>query len=187
MTESGDGMAVDKYSAIIEAILFYENEVVSIEKLISITGLDGDKVVEIIRGLEDKYSDDLHGVTVVELAGGYCIQIKKEILPDLKSIYSIREKGKLSKSAMTVLSIIAYKQPITKHEIEDIRGVSADNHIRLLLEKKLIEIAGRKEVLGKPLMYGTTSDFLKFFNLKSIDDLPTINELKSDEFRPDDE
>ncbi|HBD95653.1 MAG: SMC-Scp complex subunit ScpB [Spirochaetes bacterium GWF1_31_7] len=180
-------MGLDRYSAIIEAVLFYESEVVSLEKLISITGLGKDKIYEIIEELKNKFSDDLHGVTILEVAGGFCMQIKKELLNDFKQIYSIKEKGRLTRSAMTVLSIIAYKQPVTKHEIEDIRGVSADNQVRLLLEKNLIEIVGRKEVLGKPLLYGTTQEFLKFFNLKNIEDLPTIHELKSDEFRPDDE
>lgn len=178
-------MGIDKYSAIIEAVLFYESEIVTVEKLIGITGLEKGKIDDIINGLKTRYEDDSHGITVVEIAGGYSLQIKKEILQDFKQIYTIKEKGRFSRSAMTVLSIIAYKQPITKHEIEEIRGVSADNQIRTLLEKNLIEITGRKEVLGKPILYGTTQDFLKYFNLKSIKDLPTINELKSEEFQPD--
>ena len=83
---------------------------------------------------------------------------------------------------MMVLTIIAYKQPITKNEIEMTYGVAPDYAVKILLEKNLIQIVGRKEVIGKPLMFGTTQDFLKHFNLKSINDLPTINELKSDEF-----
>lgn len=176
-------MSVDKYSALIEAVLFYENEIVPLERLMKLTGLEKEKVVKIIEELKGKYGDQLHGITVTEIAGGYAMQIKKELFSDFKEIYSIKEKGRLSKSAMMVLSIIAYKQPITKSEIEEIRGVSPDNAIRILLEKNLIEIAGRKEALGKPLMYGTTQDFLKYFNLKSIQDLPTIQELKSEEFQ----
>ena len=183
----GDEMALDRYSALIEAILFYEGEVVSVEKLKQITGLDKEKIVQIIHILQEKYLSDEHGINIIEIADGFCFQIKKVIINEFKQVYAVRDKSKLSKSAMTVLSIIAYKQPITKNEIEAIRGVSADNQVRMLMEKNLIEVVGRKEALGRPMLLGTTKDFLKFFNLTSIQDLPTINELKSDEFRADDE
>ena len=176
-------MIVDKYYGLIEAVLFYENEVVSVDKLTKLTGLDSDKVEEILMAIKNSYDENnVHGITLAEIAGGYVFQIKKDISLDFKQIYNVRERGKLSRSAMTVLSIIAYKQPITKSEVEDIRGVACDNSIRILLEKNLISICGRKDALGRPLLYGTTDDFLKSFNLKSLADLPTINELKSDEF-----
>lgn len=179
-------MAEDKYSGLIEAILFYENELVSIEKIIKYTGLNKENIVKVLGQLMEKYNNSNHGIHIVEIAEGYCFQIKKEIFNDVKEIYNIKEKSRLTKTAMTVLSIIAYKQPITKNEIEDIRGVASDNAVRLLLEKNLIQITGRKDVLGKPLLYGTTKEFLKYFNLKSIKDLPQLNELKSEEFSLDD-
>ncbi|MEE1291021.1 MAG: SMC-Scp complex subunit ScpB [Spirochaetota bacterium] len=181
-------MEVDKYSAIIEAVLLHENEVVPMERLVKYTGLEEDKIREIINELSITYEQNSqHGITVVEIAGGYALQVKKSILPEFKEIYSIKEKSRLSKSAMMVLTIIAYKQPITKNEIEVTYGVSPDYAVKILLEKNLIQIVGRKEVIGKPLMFGTTQDFLKHFNLKSISDLPAINELKSDEFEIDED
>jgi segregation and condensation protein B len=179
---------VDKYSAIKEAVLLHENEVVPMERLVKYTGLEEDKIREIINELSITYEQNSqHGITVVEIAGGYALQVKKSILPGFKEIYSIKEKSRLSKSAMMVLTIIAYKQPITKNEIEVTYGVSPDYAVKILLEKNLIQIVGRKEVIGKPLMFGTTQDFLKHFNLKSISDLPAINELKSDEFEIDED
>ncbi len=179
-------MSADKYSGIIEAILFYETEVVSIERLNKMTGLSDENIRDIIDELNESYRADHHGIYIEEVADGFTFKIKKEIYPDIKQYYNLKGRQKLSPSLMTVLSIVAYKQPITKGEIEQIRGVSADNQIRYLLEKNFIEIKGRKEALGRPLLYGTTKEFLKYFNLKSIKDLPKINELKDDEFEVED-
>ena len=100
----------------------------------------------------------------------------------LKEKYGKKNEGKLSKSAMETLSIIAYSQPITRAEIEAIRGVSADNMVRLLMERNLIRETGKKDVPGKPIQYGTTKDFLKFFRLNSIADLPKLDETESERF-----
>lgn len=175
-------LGVDKYSAIVESLLFYESDVVSLKKISEVTGLTEERAKDILDQLKKEYDADIHGLTIVEVAGGYTFQIKREIFPFLKEYYNLKSKNKLSKSVLTVLSIIAYKQPITKNEIEDIRGVNSDNAIKRLLELNLIKIAGRKDVIGKPLMYGTTDEFLKYFNLKDIKDLPRIDELKNEEF-----
>ena len=175
-------MSADKYSGIIEAILFYEGEVVPTDRLMKVTGLSEENIRDIIDELNESYKQDHHGIIIEEIAEGFTFKIKKDIYADIKEYYNIRGQSKLSQSLLTVLSIIAYKQPITKAEVEEIRGVSADNHIRTLIEKNFIEIKGRKEALGRPLLYGTTTEFLKHFNLKSIKDLPQIDELKEAEF-----
>ncbi|MBN2546758.1 MAG: SMC-Scp complex subunit ScpB [Spirochaetes bacterium] len=175
-------MSINKYSAIIESLLYYENDVVSINKIAQVTGLTEEKIKETINQLMLEYQNNIHGLMITEIAGGYSFQIKKEIFPYIKEYYNLKSQNKLSKSVLTVLSIIAYKQPITKNEIEDIRGVNSDNSIKRLLELNLIKITGRKDVVGKPLLYGTTTEFLKFFNLNNIKDLPKIDELKSEEF-----
>jgi segregation and condensation protein B len=177
----------DKSIGLIEAILFYENDIVTKEKLAKYSESTKEEVSEAIELLKMKYDENSHGITVNEIGGGYSIQVKKDIFPRIKEIYGFKEKSKLSPSTLTVLSIVAYKQPVTKLEIEQIRGVASDNAVRILLEKNLIEIVGRKEVLGRPLLYGTTQDFLKHFNLKDLKDLPQINELKSEEFTLDEE
>ncbi len=166
---------------LIESILFYEKESITANGLSKITGLEVADIHEIIDSLKSHYREH-HGFDIVETADGYSIQLKKETYKIIKDIYDIKPKNGLSKSLMTVLSIIAYKQPITKGEIEEIRGVSSDNAVKVLLEKGIIEITGRKEAVGKPILYGTSQLFLKLFNLRSINDLPKINELKSEEF-----
>jgi segregation and condensation protein B len=178
---------MDKYYGLVQAILLYENDIVSIEKLQKDTGLEEERIKLIVSELQKEFDKEIHGITIAEVAGGYIIQVKKEIYQDIRQIYGIKEKAKLSQSALTVLSIIAYKQPITKLDIDEIRGVSSDNAIKILLEKNLIEITGRKDALGRPLLYGTTNEFLKCFNLRSISDLPQLNELKSDEFSIEEE
>lgn len=175
-------MNTDKFFGLIESILFYENDVVKPEKLMKITGLSKAKVIEIINNLTEEFNKDIHGLRIVELADGYTFLTKKDIYPFIKEYYNLKAQTKLSKSYLTVLAVIAYKQPITKNEIETIRGVNSDNAIKRLIELNYIEIAGRKEGLGKPLLYATTTQFLKDFNLKSISDLPKIGEIKADEF-----
>jgi segregation and condensation protein B len=175
-------LSVDKYSAIIEAILFCENDVVKPDKIAKITGLTKHQIDKIIKELSVQYDKEEHGISVSEVAEGYSMQIKKEVYPFIKEFYNVRQRHRLSKSILTVLSIIAYKQPVTKVEVDDIRGVASDLQIKKLLEIDYIEILGRKDTVGKPLLYGTTNTFLKHFNLKNIKDLPQIDELKSEEF-----
>jgi segregation and condensation protein B len=175
-------LSVDKYSGIIESILFYENDIVKVDKLIKVTGLPKRKVIEIINKLIEEYDKEIHGLKIIELADGYTFQTKKEIFPFIREFYNLKLQNKLTKTLLTVLSIIAYKQPITKGEIESIRGVNSDNPVKRLIELDYIQILGRKEVLGKPLIYGTTATFLKDFNLKSIKDLPKVGEIKGEEF-----
>jgi segregation and condensation protein B len=107
---------------------------------------------------------------------------KREYWENLKERYGKKSEGKISRAAMETLAIVAYSQPVTRAEIEKIRGVSADNMIRLLLEKNLVREAGKKDIPGRPVMYGTTKDFLKIFGLNSIADLPKLNEADLEKF-----
>ncbi len=167
---------------IVEAILFYENNIISIDKLIEYTSFTEEKIVEIINNLNEKYESSIHGLFIAKVSDGFILQIKQDYLHKIKELYNIKGKTKLSRSILTVLSIIAYKQPITKLEIDEIRGVSSDNAMKALLEKDFIKIVGKKEALGKPLLYGTTDEFLKQFNIKDLKDLPKLDELKTKEF-----
>jgi len=107
---------------------------------------------------------------------------KREYWENLKHRYGKKNESRLSRAAMETLSIIAYSQPITRTEVEAIRGVQADNMIRMLLEKSLIKEMGKKDVPGKPVMYGTTREFLKVFRLATIADLPKLSESEADRF-----
>jgi len=168
--------------AVVEAILFLENEPVTTENLIQISQLSEDVVEASLEALKERYTDPTCGLELVQITGGWALSPKKELWSVLKERYGKQNGGKLSKSAMETLSIIAYQQPITRAEIEAIRGVSADNMVRLLIERNLICEKGRKDIPGKPVQYGTTKDFLKFFGLSSIAELPKLDETESERF-----
>lgn len=167
---------------IIETILFLEGEPVDIKSLSRITNLSKDVVLKAVITLQDEYKKEYHGLEVLEIGGGYTFSPKKELWPILKERYGKKSEYKLSRAAMETLSIIAYSQPITRSEIENLRGVSADGMIKLLLSKSLIKEVGKKDIPGKPNQYGTTRNFLKLFRLKSIADLPKLEEMENERF-----
>ncbi|MBN2443419.1 MAG: SMC-Scp complex subunit ScpB [Spirochaetales bacterium] len=167
---------------LIESILFLEGEPVDIKSLSRITKLSNDIVLKAIITLQDEYKQNKHGIELLEIGGGFAFSPKKELWPLLQDRYGKKSEYKLSRAAMETLSIIAYSQPITRTEVESLRGVSADGMIKLLLSKSLIKEVGRKDVPGKPTQYGTTREFLKLFRLKSIADLPKLEELESERF-----
>jgi segregation and condensation protein B len=167
---------------LVEAVLFLENEPVEPAVLCRITGLNRDQLLEAIQVLRDRYADESHGMEIVELGGGYTLAAKQKLWELLKPRYGKRGEGKLSRAALETLSIIAYSQPVTRQEIEAIRGVSADGMIKLLASRNLIREVGKKQVPGRPVQYGTTKEFLKTFRLGSIADLPKLDELDAEKF-----
>jgi segregation and condensation protein B len=170
-------------TALIEAILYLEADPLDEGGLCRISGLGKDIVQGALSNLEDRYAGEDSGVELSRIGGGIMISPKKEYWDKLKERYGKKNESRLSKAALETLSIIAYSQPITRSEIESIRGVSnADNMMRLLLEKELIREVGKKDIPGKPIQYGTTKEFLKFFRLESIADLPKLNESETDRF-----
>ncbi len=175
-------MKLAKEAAFIEAILFLDSEPLDSKTIAKISGFSNDVVIRVIDNLKEKYSGDDHGIELVEIGGGYLLSPKTEFWEYLKDRYGKRNENRLSRAALETLSIIAYSQPITKGEMENIRGVSADGMIKLLLSRNLIKTVGKKETPGKPVQYGTTKEFLKVFRLKSIADLPKLTELDEDRF-----
>jgi segregation and condensation protein B len=175
-------MSVEQSAALVEAVLFLENEPVEPAMLRRITGLNRDQLLEAIEELRSRYADEAHGLEIVELGGGYTFFVKQKLWELLKPRYGKRSEGKLSRAALETLSIIAYSQPATRQEIESIRGVSADAMIKLLASKNLIREVGKKQVPGRPVQYGTTKEFLKTFRLASIADLPKLDELDAEKF-----
>ncbi len=168
--------------AIVEAALFLESDPVSIQHLVKVTGLSKDVVNEVISELTAHYKGDEHGIVLSEVHGGYILAAKESLWENLKEYYGKKNEDKLSRAAMETLSIIAYSQPLTRAEIENIRGVSSDGMIRLLLKRGLIREVGKKDVPGKPVQYGTSKEFLKLFRLKSISDLPKLDEVEQKRF-----
>lgn len=173
---------LDKEVALIEAILYLETEPLEISQLARIAGLSKEVVEQALEKLEERYRDPASGVEISRIGGGIVISPKKEYWDLLKERYGKKNDAKLSRAALETLSIIAYSQPITRSEIEAIRGVSADTMIRLLLERGLIKEVGKKDVPGKPIQYGTTKEFLKMFRLESIADLPKLDESERERF-----
>lgn len=175
-------MELDKEGSLVEAVLFLESEPISLNSLVKITELSKEVVLEVVEDLKKKYRSPGSGIELVEIAGGYQLFPKEELWEHLKVRYGRKNENRLSKAAVETLSIIAYSQPITKAEIEGIRGVSADGMIHLLLEREFIKEAGKKETFGKPVMYETTAKFLSAFKLKSIADLPKLEETETKRF-----
>ncbi|PKL26680.1 MAG: SMC-Scp complex subunit ScpB [Spirochaetae bacterium HGW-Spirochaetae-3] len=178
---------LDREAAIVETILFLESEPVDEASLARISGLGKELVEAAIEHLRETLAAPGHGLELAEMAGGWMLAPKRELWEILKDRYGRKNEQKLSRAALETLSIIAYSQPVTRAEVEAIRGVAADTMMRFLLEKGFIKEVGKKDAPGKPIQYGTTKDFLKFFRLGSIADLPKLDELERDRFELEDE
>lgn len=174
------------YKSIIEALIFSSDEPLSDSEIVrTIKGIDGDdveisieNVSDIINELNNEYLDSGKSFRIVNIAGGYLFATKEEYSKYVGFLSTEKSKRRLSQAALETLAIIAYKQPITKPEIESIRGVNSDYIIASLLEKNLITISGRAETIGRPLLYSTTKEFLIYFGLSSIKDLPKPREIE---------
>ncbi|MDR2484215.1 MAG: SMC-Scp complex subunit ScpB [Treponema sp.] len=171
-----------KETALIEAILYLETEPLDESGLARIAGLSRETVQTALEALKTRYEQEESGVELSRIGGGIIVSPKKEYWETLKERYGKKNEARLSRAAMETLSIIAYSQPITRSEIESIRGVQADTMIRLLLDKELIRETGKKDIPGKPVQFGTTKEFLKLFRLESIADLPKLNEREAERF-----
>jgi len=176
---------LEKETALIEAILYLESEPLNEAGLSRISGLSADVVNAALERLDERYGMENSGIEISRTASGVMLSPKREYWENLKDRYGKKNEGKISRAAMETLSIIAYRQPVTRAEIKSLRGVSPDNMIQMLLEKKLIEPAGKKDVPGNPTQYKTTKDFLKVFGLGSIADLPKLSESDIDRFELD--
>lgn len=165
-----------KFKKHVEALLFSSGNPVSTKKIAQILEIHEQHVELLIDQLILDMADDNRGLTLVKVAAGYQLCTKPELATIVKQLAQVQDT-KLSLAAMETLSIVAFKQPITKHEIEDIRGVKVDKVLSKLLERQMIKEVGRKEAIGRPILYGTTDDFLKSFGLNGLQDLPPLTEL----------
>jgi segregation and condensation protein B len=164
-------------SGLIEAVIYISEEPVTPEQLAKICGEKEKEVKIVLTELLKKYNLTPGGLRIVETGGGYRFETDPIFGPILKDYFIGKGSGKLSRAAMETLAIIAYKQPVTVPEINDIRTVDSSGTIHKLLEKKLVKIVGRKDVIGKPLIYATTPLFLARFGLNSLDELPAFDEF----------
>jgi len=170
----------------IEALIFASDKPVTNKEILAcIRTLDENiskkEIEKYISEIQQKYDSEEFAIQVMAMANGYIFMTKSDYHDTLTQHLKLSSKKKLSSSALETLSIIAYKQPVTKSEMESIRGVNCDYAVQKLLEKELIEITGRKDGPGKPLLYGTSTKFMNYFGLKSIDDLPKLREFEEPE------
>jgi segregation and condensation protein B len=184
---------VDKiYQSVVEALIFSSDDVLTAGEIIkAIKGIDGDdaqisleEIDSCIDELNNKYETQNLSFRILRIANGYLFATTGEYSKYVGYLSSEKSKRRLSQAALETLSIVAYKQPITKPEIESIRGVNSDYILNSLLEKSLITISGRAETVGRPLLYSTTTEFLKYFGLNKLSDLPKpreIEEIMNDE------
>lgn len=176
-------MEEKKYEAIVEAILFTMGESVELERIAKTLELDTERTKKIIEHLMQRYEDDGVGVKIMELDGSYQMCTKGEMHEYLVKIAKQPKKHVLTDVLLETLSIIAYKQPITKAEIEKIRGVSCDHAVNKLVEYNLVCELGRLDAPGRPLLFGTTEEFLRSFGVQSIDELPVLSPVQVEEFK----
>jgi segregation and condensation protein B len=169
---------MENIKAIIEALILAAEAPLAVDKICTILDeADKTEVKNALDKLIEEYNERQSGISLQEVAGGFQFRTRPELSCWVKKLRGIKPAS-LSPAAMETLAIVAYRQPIVKMEIESIRGVDVSAPLRGLLDKKLIRILGRKDVPGKPIIYGTTKKFLEVFNLKDLSELPTLRELK---------
>lgn len=166
----------------IEAILFLEHAFISEKALANKASCASAKIESLVNDLNMLYQTHGHSICIIKEQNNYLLAIDKELSMSLAHLYKTKEQQKISKALLETLAVIAYAQPITKPEIDELRGVNADGAIRLLIAQNLIKVIGKKPVPGNPNQYHTTKEFLKTFGLKSINELPKMNEEEVKKF-----
>ena len=177
-----DASIKDRYKSIIESLLFMSGEPLNIKEISSIIECDIDYTKEIINNMKDEFEKDNRGIKLIQLENNLQLVTKEENSNYIQKLLKTNVRQSLSQAALETLAIVAYKQPITRIDIDEIRGVKSDRAIQTLVEKKLIRECGRLEVPGKPILYGTTEEFLRHFGLESLKELPSLEQIL-DEFK----
>ena len=168
---------VEHLKPIIEALIFASPDPVTVKTLVKLLDTEPkEDIVAAIDGLKQDY-DRPGGLQLVEVAGGYQIVTRPELHEWVRRLFHERTTQKLSVASLETLAVIAYKQPVTAPEITEIRGVNTAGVVGTLMERKLVKITGRKQVVGRPFLYGTTREFLERFGLNDIGDLPKVEEM----------
>jgi len=169
----------EKRKPILEALLFVSPDPLSLKQIRNvIEGITDAEIGALVDELSLEYDQRQSGLQVVRVAEGLQMLTRLECSPWLRKLESVKVSNKLSQAALETLAIIAYKQPVIKAEVDAIRGVSSDGTIKTLLDRKLVKILGRKEMPGRPLLYGTTPEFLQYFGLNTISELPTLRDIE---------
>lgn len=175
---------VENPKAVVESVLFAMGNSVEIKKLADVLGMNTEETRELVLAMQEEYNADPNrGVTIVELEGAVQMCSKTEMYEHLLKIATVPRHYSLSDAILETLSIVAYKQPVTRIEIEKIRGVNCDHSVNKLLEYGLIAELGRLDAPGRPLLFGTTEEFLRCFGVKSLEELPTVTAERLEQFK----
>ena len=171
--------AENDHQQIIEALLFASDSALSSDKIRAVLkDITTDEIDAVMNSLNEKYRMEEHSFAIKRIARGYQMYTLPDFAPWIRALFSHNRRERLSHQSLEVLAIVSYKQPIVKSDINRLRGVNSEGPILTLLDRKLITIVGRKPTPGRPLLYGTTQEFLTHFGLKDLDDLPKIEELE---------
>ena len=176
-------MKIEKLEGAIEAILFTMGDSVEVSRIARAIEQDVDTTRKIIRNMMDKYKNEDRGIAILELGDSFQMCTKKECYEYLIRVAMQPKKAVLTDVMLETLSIIAYKQPVTKIEIEKIRGVKSDHAVNKLVECNLVKELGRLDAPGRPILFGTTEEFLRCFGVQALDELPVLNPVQLEEFK----
>jgi len=171
-------MPQDNLRSVIEALLFASVKPLAVEQIRTVLEtIEPAEIRKVLEELKSEYEHSNRGIRIAEIAGGFRMITAPDYASFLKKLFKERRVERLSKPGLETLAIIAYKQPVTKLEVESLRSVNIDGVLKGLIEKNLVRISGRKKATGRPYVFGTTSQFLEYFGLKSLEDLPKIEEF----------
>jgi segregation and condensation protein B len=170
--------SISEIISIVEALIFVSDEPITVKMLSDVLEEDKETIEAAVEELKQEYEERMSGLQLREIAGGWQISTRTEYHEEIRRFLKTRPSAKLSLAALETLAVIAYKQPVTVPEILEIRGVQSASAIKTLLDKKLITAKGRKETVGRPMMYGTSKDFLLQFGLKDLSELPSIEDFE---------
>jgi segregation and condensation protein B len=170
--------SISEIVSIVEALVFVSDEPITVKTLSDVLEEDKETIEAAVEELKQEYEERMSGLQLREIAGGWQISTRTEYHEEIRQFLKTRPSAKLSLAALETLAVIAYKQPVTVPEILEIRGVQPASAIKTLLDKKLITAKGRKETVGRPMMYGTSKDFLLQFGLKDLSELPSIEDFE---------
>ena len=170
---------MDNLKAIVESLLFASDAPITIDKIKSVLEVADRKAIrEVLTSLTQEYESAKRGFFLSEVAGGFQLRTRPEYRQWIRRLKETRP-ARLSRAGMETLAIIAYKQPVLRSDVEYLRGVDCGGTLRTLLERRLIRVLGRKDLPGRPMIYGTTKQFLELFDLKDLNDLPTLKDLNN--------
>lgn len=176
-------MEIQRQEAAIEAILFTMGKSVELKRIATAIECDEQEAKKLIHGMMERYQEENRGIQILELEDSYQMCTKKEMYEYLIRIASVPKKQVLTDTLLETLSIVAYKQPVTKMDIEKIRGVKSDHAVNKLVDYQLICEVGRLDAPGRPILFATTEEFLRCFGVSSLEELPVVNSEQMEEFK----